>query len=233
MPTVFLNPRGNIDPAQGEGGWQAVETRPRYQSAMTQQFFGATNVFYFPASPVEVQFEAMAAAFEEVPRAGNYPLVIFTGLPLVKASIQFRLFDRATGGQADISGTMQQLQRMATLPAPVVFYGVDQMMMKPGAAIDLGLGYRREFVMWRITDLSMKVLRRNLDNNATQADVTISFQEDRNPTIPFVTLPRITYANIPQRGGSTKTNGAGKTYNGVSQDNGIPTTQAKVPPVQT
>ena len=211
MPSVILNLQ-NSDP----GASIPIRPDPKIRPVMVQQrFFGIKDLFYFPAAPVEVSFESLAATYEEVKRSGDYPFLSFSALPLAKCSIQFRLFNRAAAGalgSQDCESLMLQLRGMAAFPGPVQFYGVDRLAMQPAAEIDLGLGYKRNYVVWRITDMQMKVLRRDLQNRATQTDVTLSLQEERNPFLPFVTLPRLTFRNTPNRGGGGGGGGDGRTF---------------------
>jgi hypothetical protein len=56
-----------------------------------------------------------------------------------------------------------------------------------------------KWAWFRITDLSIDVTNRNLSNKATQANANLTLTEERNPWVPAITLPRITYEEEPQR----------------------------------
>jgi hypothetical protein len=161
---------------------------------MIQTFFGQRSIFTFEWAPVEVRFEALAATYEQIERPGKYPLLSYRGLPLAKAVIEFRHADRRSGGVANIERALNQLRDMATLPAPVVFNGgMDNMLFRP-------VGSRgTRLINWRITDMSINVVQRNTLGQSTHADISITLTEERNPTLPTVFLPVITYSDFPPR----------------------------------
>jgi hypothetical protein len=184
MPTVVLN----------------GSTYSNKVSYMYQAFFGRIGTFRFPVSPVEVSFESISAAYEEIPRPQNYPILAWSELQLTKASVEFRLFDRDSGGSASIEPQLNILRSMASLPAPVWFNGVDRMLIDPvGGSVNVGDGVRRSFLLWRINDMRATTMRRNKDNIATQVDIQLSLIEERNPFLTNVILPRISYNGIPTR----------------------------------
>jgi hypothetical protein len=55
-----------------------------------------------------------------------------------------------------------------------------------------------KFAAFRMTDLSIDVVYRNLSNAATQADVSMTLVEDRNPFVFASVLPKIDYSDTPQ-----------------------------------
>jgi hypothetical protein len=153
-------------------------------------------------------------------------LLNFKQLPLSKASIQFRVFNKASGGQSPITAELQLLRNMALNPMPVYFQNLDQLLQNPAGNANYNkffeLARQNANIFWRISDMSINVVRRNIgggpvttvsfqqfisnvqagrytETEATQADVTISLIEERNPTIPLVLLPRISYSNTPTR----------------------------------
>jgi hypothetical protein len=187
---------------------------------MYQAFFGRIGSFKFPVSPVEVSLESLSAVYEEIPRPQNYPLLAWSELQLAKANLEFRLFNRDSGGSANIEDQLNILRGMASLPAPVWFNGVDRMLMDPvGGRVDTGLGSARTFLLWRINDMSATTVRRDKENRATQVDIQISLIEERNPFLPTVVLPRITYGYSPTRSSTPTGPTGGKTVFQVEETN--------------
>jgi hypothetical protein len=68
--------------------------------------------------------------------------------------------------------------------------------------------------LFRIADLSVTIKRRNVFNQATQADISLSLIEDRNPVIADVTLPAISYDDAVARVGVANPGGTGPNPGG-------------------
>ena len=178
---------------------------PTIPSIMNHVFFGSTTSFAFPASPLEVSFSNISAAYQEVPRPGRYPILIFEELTLTRVNMSFRLFKKYTGGLVSVEDDMKKLRNMATAPGYVWFQGIDKMLQEPLQPVLTDGGTSRNTAWWRITDFSMDVVYRNELNQATQVDCEIQLTEERNPAIPTLILPAISYAPEPPRNTPAKT----------------------------
>jgi hypothetical protein len=213
MPTVQVVPSSRFNNYWLT--WVGGYNQSNKWAVMNQLTFGPTTVFVFPYAPVEVNFENISASYEEVKRAGKYPTLAFSGYQLTKAALNFRLANRASGGQVNVEYEIQTLRAMATVPFPVYFTGgVDNMLLQGVRAIR-----GRSAAWWRITDMSINILARDLDNKATQADVQMTMTEERNPSIPVVFLPPITYNDYPPRKADiTGSVRAGITFTGADGD---------------
>lgn len=195
-------------------------TRSKLPATMVQLGFGFTQVYNFEYAPLEIRFEDLASSYQEVSRPGKYPLLQFDALKLTKATIEFRLASRVSGGNAPVEWSMRLLRSMATFPGPVYFTGgVDRMLIQPLQPVQ-----SRAIAYWRITDMSFNVKRRDVKNRATQVDVSMTLTEERNPSIPLTVLPTITYSDAPERrrrsapssGSSGSNNGGGGGGGGCS-----------------
>ena len=190
MPTVAVNIRSEYT-LRNYGGYN----QSNKVAQMVQLGFGPSTIFDFPYAPVEVNFENIAAAYEEVKRAGKYPTLAFSGYQLTKAALNFRLADRPSGGQVNVEDRIETLRAMATVPFAVYFTGgVDKMLLQGVRGIA-----GRFSAWWRITDMSINILARDLDNKATQADIQMTMTEERNPSIPITFLSPISYDDYPPR----------------------------------
>lgn len=178
------------------------------RSIMNHVFLGTTTTFEFPASPLEISFDNLSSKYQEVPRPGKYPILIFDELSLTRASLSFRLFKKGTGGFAPVEDDMRTLRSMATAPGYVWFRGIDKMLQEPLQPVLLDGGTSRNTAWWRITDFSMNVVYRNFLNQATQVDCEIQLTEERNPSIPTLVLPAITYTPDPPRSTPAKSSKA-------------------------
>ena len=214
MPTLVVRTR-TAEMIRNDIGYNQSNT----WAVMNQLSFGATTVFVFPYAPVEVNFENIAASYEEVKRAGKYPTLAFSGYQLTKAALNFRLAHRASGGQFEVETQIDTLRAMATVPFPIYFTGgVDKLLLQGVRGIR-----GRSSAWWRITDMSINVLARDLNNKATQADVQMTMTEERNPSIPVVFLSPISYNDYPPRKADvTGTVRAGITFTGADEDSRTP-----------
>jgi hypothetical protein len=194
MPEVIISRPILID------GTGYTQTRPTTKSYLIHRFFTSITRFQFPVNPREISFENLSATYEEIARPSNYPLIAFDELSLTRASIEFRLFDYASGGLASVEAQMRTLRNLATAPGIVTFEGVDKMLQEPLQPVSVDGTTTRNQAYWRITDLSMDVVYRNIENQATQVDCRMQLTEDRNPFVPNVVLPKITYDETPVRG---------------------------------
>lgn len=162
-------------------------------------FFGKTTQFYFPVSPREISFSNLSAKFEEIPRPSKYPLIVFDELNLTQVSLSFRLFDKKSAGAKSVESQVDLLRRIATAPGIVWFQGIDKLLQVPLQPISIAGNKTRNVAYWRITDLSMDVVYRDRMNKPTQVDCEIQLTEERNPLIPTITLPKISYVDAPPR----------------------------------
>jgi hypothetical protein len=204
MPTVIIANRTNDNRGAN------ISKSP---AKMVQLSLGAPTIFTFPYAPVEVNFENLAAAYEETKRTAKWPTLNFSGYQLTKAALNFRLANRPSGGAFEIEDQLDQLRAMATVPFVVYFTGgVDRMLLQGVTGIS-----GRFSAWWRITDMSVKVLTRDLNNKATQADITMTVTEERNPTIPITFLSPISYAVYPARKLPPQSGaGGGQTFTDVT-----------------
>jgi hypothetical protein len=150
--------------------------------------------FYFPFSPGEISYEQLSNEIVEVPRAGRTPLVMYKSQKLMKLSFEFMLAVPFDGMVESVSDSIELLRKMATdTTRSVQFFNFDDMLTKslflskaPVTSFSIVERTNRFF----IADLTISSIRRNADNQVTNANVSISFIENRNPDITIVDIPK-------------------------------------------
>jgi len=155
------------------------------------------STFTFPYAPREVSYSRLANTYAEIDRPGNFPILDRTAPQLMQVSMQFRVADVASKGMAPIERQLDLLRGMAVFPGQVLVSNMDSFLSRPSFPTLVWNGVK--WAWFRITDLSIDVTNRNLSNKATQANANLTLTEERNPWVPAITLPRITYEEEPQR----------------------------------
>jgi hypothetical protein len=185
------------------------------QLVQASPFFGLVR-FTLPYAPVEVSYSDLSNKWEEYKRPGDFSIVDSTGPSNLKVQMQFRYANPVSGGNTSIEADLNRLRIIGLDPAPVFFANMDTYLSTPIApsfVVDF-LGIR--IALFRIADLSVTIKRRNVLNQATQADISLALIEDRNPLVADVTLPRISYNDAVARVGVANPGGTGpdpaKTY---------------------
>jgi hypothetical protein len=155
------------------------------------------STFTFPFAPREISYSRLANSYNEIDRPGNFPILERSAPQLMQVSMQFRVADPVSNGMAPIEKRLDMLRGMALFPGQVLVSNMDSFLSRPSFPTVEWLGVK--WAWFRITDLGIDVVNRNLSNRATQANVSMTLTEERNPWVPAIALPRITYEESPQR----------------------------------
>lgn len=201
MPTVRATTRYRVAGSR-------IQTQVAVKAKMTHYSIYGARDFVFPYAPVEVSYTGLARQYTELNRPGDWALLDSVSPQLMKVAIQFRVADPNTHGQASIESQLDNLRLISLVPGTIVVTNMDAYLSRPIAPTVEFLGMR--LAVFRITDLSVNVKRRNRNNEATQADCQLTLTEDRNPYVPVVSLAPIDYIDTPTRViGSVGTSGGG------------------------
>jgi hypothetical protein len=206
MPTVRATTSYKV--AGTNVTYTLAQTQVALKAKMTHYSIYGARDFVFPYAPVEVSYTGLARQYTELNRPGDWALLDSISPQLMKVAIQFRVADPNTHGQASIESQLDNLRLISLVPGTIVVTNMDAYLSRPIAPTVEYLGMR--LAVFRITDLSVNVKRRNRDNEATQADCQLTLTEDRNPYVPVVSLAPIDYVDQPTRVvGSVGTSGGG------------------------
>lgn len=166
------------------------------------------NVYVFPFAPVEVSYSNIARQWKQIARPGDFAVIDDAGPDLIQAQMQFRISDRRSYGAAPCEDQIEKLRLIGIWAVPVLITGLDSLISRPSLPAVVYFGAK--FTFWNILDLGINVIRRNKFGEATQADVSLTIVENRNPNVEVVQLPFIdfsdalpTASNTPNPNGST------------------------------
>jgi hypothetical protein len=170
----------------------AERKRPSVQAQLL--FFSPLGnlTFNFPFAPREIQYGSLANTYSTINRPGTYPILDRTAPQLMTVSMQFRVANRDSGGSFPIEKELDILRGMGLLPGRLLVTNMDAFLSKPTFPTVTWNGGK--FAWFRLTDLSIDIVSRTLQNRARQANVSLTLTEDRNPWVPVVTLPPIDYS---------------------------------------
>jgi hypothetical protein len=171
--------------------------------------------FTLPYAPVEVSYSDVSNKWEEYKRPGDFSIIDSSGPSNLRVQMQFRYADPISGGNTSIEADLNRLRIIGLDPAPVFFANMDTYLSTP-IAPSFATTYAGGIylALFRIADLSVTIKRRNVFNQATQADISLSLIEDRNPVIADVTLPAISYDDAVARVGVANPGGTGPNPGG-------------------
>ena len=193
---------------------ERLVARPVAQLVQASSYFGLVR-FDLPYAPVEVSYSDLFNSWEEYKRPGDFSIVDSMGPGNLKVQMQFRYADFRSSGNASIESDLNRLRIIGLDRSPVFFVNMDTYLSTPIApsfVVDF-LGIR--IALFRIADLSVTIKRRNPQNQATQADISLSLIEDRNPLIADVSLPTISYQDAVVRAGVSSPGGSGAAPEGT------------------
>lgn len=155
------------------------------------------STFTFPYAPREVSYSNLAQQFNEIKRPGQFPILDRVAPQLMQVSLDFRVADPVSKGGAPIEGRLNTLRSMGVFGGAILVTNMDAFLTRP--VIPTIVWNNVKWAWFRMTDLNIDVVNRNLSNVATQADVRMTLTEDRNPYVPAAVLPKITYEEEPAR----------------------------------
>ena len=145
--------------------------------------------FVFPYSPREVSIGQLADEMVQIPRPGTTPIVAFKSHRLMTLDFTALIAHPGDGLIRDVEKEIFNLRSFASNSNKVFqLINYDVFTREPYVFRNMG-EERVSGLFFSITDLSVNVTRRNKDNLITQANVTISLVENRNPRINIVLIP--------------------------------------------
>lgn len=143
--------------------------------------------FYFPFTPQGISYTDMSDEIAEIPRPGTTPIVTFRSHRLMKVSMEFLVAVPYDGLVLDVEDSLNILRFFSTnSQRSVIFYNLDDLLTS-------GHNYRKgpfaRPAAFTITELTINARQRNSNGKITQAIVTMSFVENRNPNILVAKVP--------------------------------------------
>lgn len=169
------------------------------------------NHFAFMIEPSEVNYANFGGEWVTIERTGTFPFIDWKSFKLLQISFSFTIaarsdigtgaFSTADGLTISVEKEIEDLQRMAQTPFPVMFYGFDKLFTNQFRYDAQGAVRGIQFV---IQDLSISGQRRYRDQQTgqmhiTKATASITLQEIPVETNSIIGMPRLKHKpTIPE-----------------------------------
>lgn len=135
-----------------------------------------TTVF-FPFAPTEVTYGGLSLNYETIERSGLKPLMEATNRQQRTIDFSVKVADKGSGGLMSVEDTLAALEKLASDNYDLLFI----------------YGLQAHPTRLRMTNLTVSSLRRNLDGEIMQAEVSISLKERVSVSQQIVALAAIEY----------------------------------------
>lgn len=150
--------------------------------------------FIFPYAPIEVQYSDLGPEYAEVQRTQNLPIVDLMRFRLLKVDLSFLVAAPYDGVKQSVDQELRSIRGLANSIYPVAFFNMDGMLTNPFQINRTGVS--RSGLFFRISDLAITGVRRNLENAVTAASVDMTLVEVANPLLEIVQFAPIEYPEI-------------------------------------
>lgn len=144
--------------------------------------------FALPYNPLQVKYGALSDEIAQIARPGTTPIIAFKNHRLMTIDFTFILAHPGDGLSQSVDPWVQLLRRFGTNSNRAIqLLNFDSMTNTATQLRNQDNAY--ESMLFTIVDLSIDTVRRNRNNEVTQAQCTISLVENRNPNIVRVFIP--------------------------------------------
>lgn len=165
--------------------------------------------FHFPFSPINISYDGLANEIAEIDRPGATSILAFKKHQLLKVSFDFVVAVPYDGITTSIDSDLFLLRTMAEhTTRPVRVFNLDQMFDRTSRRRyqPANTRHRSYQTKFRIAELNVTSVKRNMAGKITQADCKITLIEDVNPKIDVALIPRfIPPPTIPKKTTTTTT----------------------------
>lgn len=140
--------------------------------------------FSLPYNPIQVQYGSFGDEITQIPRPATTPIVAFKSHRLMTIDFTFILAQPGDGLATSVDDKLQILRRFAASGHRVVsLINFDALTNQPHKFRNSFEESRTDGLFFNIVEMSVDVLRRNRNNQISQANISISLVENRNPRI--------------------------------------------------
>lgn len=154
----------------------ALGSRFYVRSFATQGANTNQRVTYsFPVSPNEVNVSRLGIGYTELNRPGRKPILKSANKPLQQVSVTVMVVNGNRNYMSSAQPEMKAIESLAEIDKDMEIYypGIDPAKR------------------WRLTDLSLRTVRRNDDNTVAIAEASITFTEVMTLPAPVPGMPRL------------------------------------------
>lgn len=154
--------------------------------------------FSLPYNPIQVQYGQFGDEITQIPRPATTPIVAFKSHRLMTIDFTFILAQPGDGLATSVDDKLQILRRFAASGHRVVsLANFDALTNQPHKFRNSFEEARTDGLFFNIVDMSVDVLRRNKSNQISQANISMSLVENRNPKINIAYIPPLKPAPPP------------------------------------
>jgi len=155
-----------------------------------------TITFAFPYNPIAITYNQLSDEIAQIPRPGTTPLVFFKAHRLLTVDITFTLAVPGDGLVQSVDGEIGVLRTMAGNSHRVVqIFNYDGMLRAPfpyrNMSKEASVTGSFQDLFFTIVDFSLDSVRRNKNNQITQANCRLSLIENRNPFQNVTAIPKL------------------------------------------
>lgn len=148
--------------------------------------------FSLPYNPIQLRYGSLGDEISQIPRPGTTPIVAFKSHRLLTIDFQFVLAQPGDGLATSVDDKLQILRRFAANGHRVIsLANFDALTNIPHKFRNSFEEARTDGLFFNIVEMGVEVMRRNKSNQVTQANVSLSLVENRNPKINIVSIKPI------------------------------------------
>lgn len=169
-----------------------------YQGADVLSSAPRINQYVFDLAPNEINYSGFGGEWVNIDRVGTFPFIDWKSFKLLQVSFSFVIAAKtgnvtADGMEIPITEKIEELQRMAQTPFPVMFYGFDRLLTNQFRYDVNGNPRGVQFV---IQDLTISASRRNATMEITRATANLTLQEIPVERQALIGMPRLVHKPI-------------------------------------
>lgn len=152
--------------------------------------------FAFPYNPISVTYNNLSDEVAQVPRPGTTPLVFFKSHRLMSVEITFTLAVPGDGLVQSVDELIAILRIMAQNSQRVIqVLNYDGLLRNPfpyrNMSPERSITGSNQDLFFTIVEFSLDSVRRNKNNQITQANCRLSMIENRNPFQNITAIPKL------------------------------------------
>jgi hypothetical protein len=187
----------------------------------------AIEDFELSYNPIQIRYGNLADEITQIPRPTTTPIIAFRQHRLLTVDFSFVLAQPGDGLSTSMDDRIQTLRKFAASGHRVVsLLNFDALTTRPYQYRNLSPEIRTDGLFFNIAELGIESTRRNRSNQISQANVSISLVENRNPriTVAFI-APLLETSQQPKCKGNKVRNKEGKCVRRSGDDTtGTPST---------
>lgn len=150
----------------------------------------STENFELPYNPIQLRYGNLSDEVVQIERPGTTPIVAFKAHRLMTVDFSFLVAQPGDGMATSIDDALVVLRRFSASGNRVVsLVNFDLLTNSPHTFRNQSMEVRTQGLFFNIVDMSIESVRRNKNNEISQANVTFSLVENRNPKINVALIP--------------------------------------------